>query len=307
MISFGESVREIMAIRSLIVSSGRSIYCHRQMLLCNVAPDTPLSKAVNSLTLDEKRAFLRWLTQHGPFWEEDRRHDPGDWLETKLGIVTDSAVAEAAFFGLSGIERSLISFSPSDWNDSPIDVNYLCEEAELKHISVSNYWRKEQIENALRDAPIKIDSWQLLGETLRAQCSNLIFPDETFSPLNGHPFSESAAVRILFICNTLNKLKSCFNDEGQRTAEGHEIYQNFFTGKKEDGGRGALFSDSSDSEKNEFTDKMTFSIPGQENREIFCPWHGKVQTPQMRVHFSWPIRHDEDMYIMYVGPKITKR
>lgn len=304
--SFGRSVREIMAIRSLVISSGLSVYCHRQMLLCNVATDIPLSKAVNCLTHDEKRAFLLWIIQHGPFWDEARCHNSDDWLEAKLDIVTDSAVAEAAFFNLRGINRSLISFSPSDWNYSPIDVNHISDEGESKKTSILNYWEKQQIENALKENPVRIDSWQLLGDAVQAQCSNLTFTDETFAPLTGHPFSENAAVRILFICNTLNKLKACFNEEGQRTAEGHEIYQNFFTGKKENGGRGALFSDSSDSEKKEFSDEMTFRIPGLENKAIFCPWHGKVQTPQFRVHFSWPMRHDEKTYIMYVGPKITK-
>ena len=42
-------------------------------------------------------------------------------------------------------------------------------------------------------------------------------------------------------------------------------------------------------------------------KTLFCPWHGKVQTPQLRVHFSYPIRANEPLYIVYVGPKLTKR
>jgi hypothetical protein len=305
--SFGNAVRKIMEIRSSIVSFGHALYCHKQMLHCNATPDTPLSKAVNSLTLDERRAFVLWLTQHGPFWEEDRRHAPGDWLETSLGIVTDSAIGEAAFCSLHGIKRSLISFTPSDWNESPIVVNYVSDESDDQHVSVDNYWKKEQVDEVLQNTPVRLDSWQVLGEIVKTHCRKLTFSDETFTPLNGHPFNESAAERILFICTILNRLKSCFNEDGQRTSEGHEIYQNFFTGKKEGGGRGALFSDSSESEKDNFKSEMTFSIPGKKGKQMFCPWHGKVQTPQMRVHFSWPIQNDENMYIMYVGPKRTKR
>ena len=37
---------------------------------------------------------------------------------------------------------------------------------------------------------------------------------------------------------------------------------------------------------------------------IFAPDGFK---PQLRIHFSWPIRADEPLCVVYVGPKITKR
>jgi len=52
---------------------------------------------------------------------------------------------------------------------------------------------------------------------------------------------------------------------------------------------------------------MTFRHPEKADETIFCPWYGKVGTPQLRVHFSWPVRADETLYVVYVGPKITKR
>ncbi len=109
------------------------------------------------------------------------------------------------------------------------------------------------------------------------------------------------------VLEILNRFKVCFDEKGQRTAEGNTIYQDFFTGKKEGGGHGAMFSDSSDSEKNEFGKELTFNHPGAPTQTLFCPWHGKVQTPQLRVHFSDPIRANEPLYVVYVGPKLTKR
>jgi hypothetical protein len=41
--------------------------------------------------------------------------------------------------------------------------------------------------------------------------------------------------------------------------------------------------------------------------KIFCTWHGKVKTPQYRIHFSWPISAVAPLYVVYIGPKITKR
>lgn len=96
--------------------------------------------------------------------------------------------------------------------------------------------------------------------------------------LDGHPFLSSAAQRLLAILDILNRFKSCFDKESQRTVEGHEIYQNYFTGKKEGGGHGATFTDSSESEKTKFKNELTFKHPEDASKTIFCPWHGKVQN-----------------------------
>lgn len=130
---------------------------------------------------------------------------------------------------------------------------------------------------------------------------------DAFAPLVGHPFASGAAERLLFIMHLLDRFKACFDEDGQRTLEGHEIYRDFFTGQKGEGGRGPLFTDSSEKEKKSFKAEMTFKHPTDSSKTLFCPWHGKVQTPPLRVHFSWPVRADEPLFIVYVGPKITKR
>ena len=30
-------------------------------------------------------------------------------------------------------------------------------------------------------------------------------------------------------------------------------------------------------------------------------------TKSLRIHFSWPIRLDKPLYVMYIGQKITRR
>ena len=103
------------------------------------------------------------------------------------------------------------------------------------------------------------------------------------------------------LLRTLDSFRGCFDEDGQRTAEGHRVYNEHFTGEK------AWFSDSSATEKNEFKDEMTFACPDDPSQRLFCTWHGKVKTPQIRIHFSWPVRADSKVYVVYVGPKITKK
>jgi len=58
---------------------------------------------------------------------------------------------------------------------------------------------------------------------------------------------------------------------------------------------------------------MTFTHPDESDKTLFCPWHGKVQTPQLRVHFSWPVRVDKSLLARrlpndsYFYPKLRER
>lgn len=303
--SFRGAIGRVMSIRQIARRFGRSLHCHRNIAQASVTPTMIMPQAVQALAPNERRALLQWLTQYGPFWEDARNHGPDDWLEWNGNIVTNTAVGEAGWCRLNGIERELVSLTPSNWEFSPVPVDWVLDAADRKTVHVMNHWDPAAIEAVLQSAPVPLDSWDKLETLVTARCTQLRFAVDAFAPLNGHPFISSAAQRILFMLDTLNRFKSCFDADGQRTPEGHEIYRDFFTGRKGDGGRGALFSDSSDDEKRRFETEMTFKHPADASRTLFCPWHGKVQTPPFRVHFSWPARAEEPLYVVYIGLKIT--
>lgn len=296
-----------MAIRRSVRQFGHTLYCHRKVAHSQVTGTATMPQAVQALKPDERRAFLQWLTQHGPYWEDMRNHGPDDWLECRGDIVTDTAVGEAGWCSLHGIARGLVSITPSAWQFSPVRVDHVSAIDGTKSVDVANHWELAVVEEVLKELPAPLATWGQLEAVARARFSQITFAIDTFLPLNGHPFVPGAAQRLLAILNTLNRFKSCSDQNGQRTPEGHEIYRNFFTGKAGDGGRGPIFSDSSETEIKEFEKELTFNHPAVPGRTLFCPWHGKVQTPQLRVHFSMPIRADEPLFVVYVGPKRTKR
>lgn len=307
LVTFRGAIERLMEIREIARRFGQELHCHKGMMCAQVMPAMTMPQAIQALTINEQRALRSWITQNGPFWEEARNHSPDDWLECRGDIVTDTAVGEAAWCCLNSIDRELISLIPSNWQFSPVLVEWTSSFNAKKTIDVVNHWDPISLEAILKAAPIPIVSWDQLATLTMAQCPLLTFATDAFSPLNGHPFVSGAAQRLLSIVDTLNRFKSCFNAEGQRTPEGNEIYQDFFTGLKGDGGRGAIFTDSSDREMTKFKKEMTFKHPGDPSKTLFCSMHGKVQTPQLRVHFSWPVRHDEPLYIVYIGPKLTKQ
>lgn len=295
-----------MRIRSILQKVGRSLHCHRSLLHSQVGPGISLQSAVQAMPKDQRAGLMQWLTRHGPFWEDLRNHSQDNFLEWRSEIVTDTAIGEAAFAAINGVERHLVSFEPSDFQFTPIIVD-LVEGPGRRTAHVLNHWDILSINHQIQGSPPPILSWADVETVCRANFDSLTICDAAFAPLNGHPFNPGAATRLLAILEILDRYRRCFDGNGNRTAKGHEIYQQFFTGSKEGGGRGALFSDSSDTEKNEFASDMTFPHPAGPEDTLYCTWHGKVQTPPYRVHFSYPIRFDTPLYVVYVGPKITKR
>ncbi len=307
MVSFRAAIDRLMMIRKIARRFGREVNCHRGMANALVTPSMTMPQAIQELTINEQRSLRSWFTKTGPFWEDTRTHSPNDYLEFNGNVVTDTAVGEAAWCRLNGIDRELISLTPSNWQFSPLSVESLTGNNIQTTIDVVNHWDPVALETVLENEPVPMGTWNQLAALTVARCSMLTFSEDAFFPLNGLPFVSGAAQRLLSILGTLNQFKSCFDVNGQRTPKGHEIYQKFFTGVKDGGGHGATFSDSSDSEKEKFKALLTFTHPGDASMSIFCTWHGKVQTPQLRVHFSWPVRANEPLYVVYVGPKLTKR
>ena len=294
--SFKKAILYIMTLRKTAKQFGRTLYCHRKIASARVTHDLSMFHAIQYFSKDEKRSVMQWLTKNGPFWEDNHGHSPDEYIECKGFVVTETGIGEAAYHIFFKEESGLISFIPSNWLYSPIHVTWFHDEESSSHMQVDNFWNKEQLLNKLKSSPLPLTSWKQLENTSIQRFYNLTFGDNAFLPLDGLPFVSSASYRLFFIFNTLSQIKDCFDSKGSRTSEGHEIYQKFFTGKKGKGGSGAIFKDSSDSEKISFKDQLTFRHPDKPGEKLFCPWHGTVQTPQLRVHFSWPIRKEEPLY-----------
>ena len=259
-----------------------------------------MPQVVQGLSEAKRKALMQWLARSGPFWEDDRQHGPDDYLECKGEVVTDTAVGEAAHHVFNGISCGLVSMDPSSWLFSPVPVEWH-EGESTRSIGVPNYWDVQGLKIALDAASVSLASWRDLETVARRRCPDLTFSPNCFEPLRGHPFGTSAAQALLSRLAVLQDLKNCYGERGQRTPEGREMYAKHFTGRK------AWFSDSSDTEKAVFRQSLTFPHPASAGETLFCTWHGKVKTPQLRVHFSWPINAATPLYVVYIGPKITKR
>ena len=298
-VEFREAVGRMMTIRSVARRFGREIYCHGSVLNRKAIPNQSMNQAIQMLTRDQQSALRGWLTKHGPFWDDFQVHGPDDYLESRGEIVTDTGVGEAAFCCISGIDHQLVSFTPSQWNCTPVSVTLVTSDRTT--VDITNWWDASELESALQNAEHPISTWHQLEAASVSGFGRLTFSEDCFKPLDGRPFVNAAARRITSLLSTLDRLMGSVDDSGRRTPEGQRIYQDHFTGTN------AWFSDSSTSEQSEFKNELTFPHPEEPGRWLFCTWHGKVRTEVVRIHFSWPVPAGGPLYVVYVGPKITKR
>ena len=301
--SFRDAFGRLMAMREVARRFGRDVYCSRSLLSANAIPGTTMQQVFRNFPEAQRRSALGWMTRSGPFWDDIRRHGPDDWLECQGEVVTNSAMGEAAYCNLHGLVYSLISVTPSNWDFSPVAVTWRRGNAGLEDrcSEVENWRDVVALEERLRRASPPTRSWSDLERTSTSRFANLTFASNCFEPLAGHPFAKAASDRILVLLGVLDRFVCAFDENGRRTSEGHRIYQDYFTGSN------ALFSDSSDTEKREFREQLTFPNPNDPGDALFCTRHGKIRHMGLRLHYSWSERAGEPVYIAYVGPKITKR
>ena len=299
--AFRASIGRVMAMRQIARQRhGRDLQCHPNVAHASVTGDLSMQEAVGGLGGEMEKALMQWLARSISDWGDYRRHGEDDYLECKGEVVTDTAVGEAAYRIFHGTGCGLVSMDPSSWLFSPLSVEWY-ESESSRSADVPNYWEVDGLTVALDAEPASLGSWAELEMKAKRRCPDLMFSPRCFEPLRGHPFGTSAAQALLSRLIVLQDLKTAFDEHGQRTAKGEEILASYFAGAK------AWFSDSSNREKAAFRRGLTFPHPDKAGETLDCTWHGKVKTPQLRIHFSWPVAFSEPLYVVYVGPKITKR
>lgn len=144
-------------------------------------------------------------------------------------------------------------------------------------------------------------SWSELLETERLGLELLSFSEEIAEQLESCPFVDSIAKQVHQLLIVLNAMALHSDADGSLNAEGLRTHQGNFVGEN------AAFSDESASNKRAFESKLLFPDPDDPSVKLFCPWHGKINQQQFRVHFQRPRPdHQRKIKIVYIGPKITK-
>lgn len=298
---FQKSLQRVMELRQLARQNQRDVYTCRNLANQRIISSQQLIQVLQQLSPEVRISFTQWASVAGPFWEDNRLHDANEFFECFGQIVTDSTIGEVSWRKLSGKDARTIAFDPSNYALLTIEVSQLREGREPFNIQIDNYCQKDDLEKELKACQPEISSWEEMDGVSRERFCSLAFCDEWTVALRRQPFVRSACRRYLDLLLVLDKLKAMHQQHRTFTEEMEDMITQYFTGDR------AWFSDSSTTEISTYRNALTFKCPGTQGNPILCRWHGKVSSPVMRLHFSWPLIVDQPLYIAYAGPKITKK
>ena len=293
----------MMTMRLVARRYGFVVSCSSTLLNRQPLWDLDLRHVLSRIPKPVRRSVLTWLTSQGPFWDIHQSHSESEWFECRGNLITGTGIAEAAFRKMSGTMCGVVSFIPSEWEDASIPFVWKrgSDGCEQLSGSVANWYTAPALESSLRALTPEIESWTQLRNIATRRFSALKFSQTCFNGLMGVPFGKCSAEHVLNLLEVLDRLARGFDDDGRRTPEAQRIYDDYFTGDH------AWFSDSSDTEKNRFRNRLMFTDPRQPDRRLIFGWHGKEKHSLIRLHFSWPVRHKELIAVVYIGQKLTKR
>jgi hypothetical protein len=284
----------------------RSFFCSRHTGNIVALAGEPLLNSVRHIPRDERTAFIGWLAKSGPFLDDERiETDDDDLYYLFDDDVTDFGPGEAARQRQRGNDARMFSFvhAPGSQYDVPVVavVQGLPDEP-LAEIPVPNFTSMDAARGAIEEAEEEPSNWSELLEVARDTYPNLKIGDYCDLVLAPLPFYPAVSRRALELLRVLQQIVLETNPRGPMSEAGMQLYQAHFVRKK------AWFTDESDGNKIEFATEMTFPDPDDSKKSIQCFWHGKIKTPQFRIHFEWPMAlGSKTLKVCYIGPKISKR
>jgi hypothetical protein len=296
------ALRQVLALRQMAMDAGLGLHVKRFVPQRLSIGKQELRAGLRTINRELQRAVSLWLDRDGPFWEDSDRHSDNAWFECGAEIITESGLAEAADRRLRGVDAATAGLHPSDWQTTPLPVVFDDGKGGRINIAVPNHVEAKTMAPWLAVLEKAPDSWSGVRDWALRRCRRLYLADNVMESLSGHPFMPGAAERVQELLLVLNRLASLVELEGGGlTQEGVSLLQTHFVGEK------AWFSDSSDGEKSGFREELTFPHPTRTGEKVFATWHGKVKIGQLRIHYVHEFRSSGPVYVVYIGPKITRR
>ncbi|RKR43617.1 hypothetical protein [Paraburkholderia sp. BL17N1] len=300
---FLDVLRSFLQLRHKSPALTERLHCSRNLHAAMVTPQSNFREAVQrSADQALRRAVLEWIASKGPFWDDSRLANADDYFELNGVDVTNSGVGEAVRQVVAGAEATTYSFQGSGFDYSPISIEHGLPEDRLGRWNLTNLWTCDQLLAAANSAEEPPRNWQQAIESARRRFDRLVIGPEAATSLQAEPYSPYVVERIFELLRVLQEFVESRNTDGTYSDETKRLIADHFSGEK------AWFSGESDGNERDFREKLTFKDFGGSDTLHFCPWHGKIKTPQFRIHFPWPMDSTQKVInIFYIGPKITKK
>lgn len=299
-----EAIQAILAARARYPLLAQALYCSRALPRVQL-PDGRLFRDVAAvLPPDRRRLFFQWVGSRGPFLEDAREPFDDDLFLFDAEDVTDEGLGEAARQLLRGRPAGVFSLAAeagSRFAACPLVMTHGFPDEPKATLSVLNLWDPYAAAACIAAAEPEPTRWPELLEQCRTRFPGLLIGPHCDDVLARLPFEVVVARRTIELLGVLQRMVDETGKDGALSEAGQILREQHFVGQK------AWFTDAGTDEKKAFRTEMTFPSPSGAGPAMTCFWHGKIKTPQFRIHFEWPMTAPYDrLQVAYIGPKISK-
>lgn len=302
---FKSAFSEIMKMKVKANGYGYKLECSKRLFEREIYDNRYFPTVLDEFSNNQKKVILLWVTKQGPFWEDEQTHSENDYvtIDGREELFNGDTICELTVLRLKNTESCLVSILPSSWCINPLNAIYHHDDENSDNVAITNFWKIDTFSNFLDSIGYNIVSWDQLEQYCNDIFSNLTFSKVCFRPLFKLPFIKTACDKIINQLSILNDLCINVDDNGALNAKGNELHDKYFVGDN------ALFTDSSETEKRDYKNSLTFKNPDNPGEDIFCTMHGKISTRHIpiRLHFDWNNKKKKLLYVTYIGQKITKK
>lgn len=263
---------------------------------------TSLNNIIAAARPTERSLLLNWLGKSGPFSDDEPIETANDLWWFGEDEVTDQGLGAAGrklLIGEDAASFSLAHASSPRFNRSPLDVIQGLPDEPLWMAEVVNLWDLAELEALYHSLELEPENWDDFITACASRFGNLVVDQQNFAAgLKKHPFNGNVVRRGFALLRILDEIAGGIDADGALSLPALRLLEEHFQGGK------AWFSD----EKPQNDDVFTFRDNSNNGRGLYCSWHGKVKTPQFRLHFQWPVPVGQSyIKVLYFGEKLTKQ
>lgn len=273
------------------------LFCARNMPSTEVRPNLSLREVGGQLPPEKQRLLFEWTGKKGPFIDDDRQVMDQDLFLFGDDEVTELGLGEAARRILSSFSTAALSpvHNPtSRFAADPLVVVHGLHEEPFARVPVPNFLESAALAEAIEAEWPEPKTWAELLTRARQRFDRLCIGDHCDQNLSRKPYQPHQGRRVLELLDVLQRLMQEMGEDGELSAKGRELQNQFFVGKN------AWFTDESETRKHS-PERFTFPDPAGQGT-LTCSWHGKIRSDSFRLHFEWPVESPrEGLRVAYIG------
>lgn len=288
---FKQDVREFIQFYNLVSQKySHNIYVFRNEFYSISVCNNLFRDAINDtryFSREQKRQLLVVLDKGQPYLPEESAIPQGMAFSYNNKAVPNTGFAESAYLQYMDESAPLYSISGSEFQSNILKVCIFQNSSLLKEQDVMNYFSMVKLEQWAKDLQKPLMSWKDVFDYIAMRFNWLELTEDAKKSLKKETLDRIICDSIIQRLDIINRMSNAQSED-----EYKELDNKYWYGDR------ALFSDESESRKNELKDKFTFLING---KKTFCSYHGKISHKSFRIYISSKPKPQEKIYIAYIG------